>query len=429
MEVIYRYQYVVMVKGEIITIGNELISGRTIDINSCYAAGRLTAIGVDVIKITSVGDDYEMVSEAIEKALNRADFIIVTGGLGSTEDDLTNEIVAKALNRPLVLNNQALKQIKQKISEMGLTMNPSFEKMAWMPEGASMLDLEGNACGYSLKNGDVSLYFLPGVPDQVKYLLDKFVIPEILEKRRDLPIISKKILKLYGLNEALVGESLKDISQSKDLFLGFYPNFPEYHIVITVKGSDREEMEKELEAMEQRIRKRLSEYVFAVGDERMEDVVGRLLKGKRLTLSVAESCTGGLIGHRITNVPGSSDYFMGGVVVYSNEAKMKILGVKADTLDKFGAVSAETVREMAEGIRKSIYADIGIAVTGIAGPSGGTKEKPVGTVFIGLSTERETFAERYRFFGDREQIKLNTSMMALDWIRRYVNGDPFLPGF
>ncbi len=417
-----------MVKGEIITIGNELISGRTTDVNSCYAAARLSAIGVNVIKITSVGDDYEMVSDAIRKALKRADFIIVTGGLGSTKDDITNEIVARALNRPLVLNNEALRHIKQKIEEMGLSMNPSLEKMAWMPEGAEMLDLEGNACGYSLKNGNVSLYFLPGIPEQMRYLLDKFVIPDIQGKRTDLPLIRKMTLKSYGLNEALIAEALKDIKQSKETLLGFYPRFPEHHIVITVKGRDRKKMEQELKAMELEIRKRLSRHIFATGDERMEDVVGKLLREKALTLSVAESCTGGLIGHRITNVPGSSDYFMGGVVVYSNAAKIRMLGVNPDTLNRFGAVSAETAREMAQGIRQYMDTDLGIAVTGIAGPSGGTKEKPVGTVFIGLSTAKEEFTRRYRFFGNREQIKLNTSMMALDWIRRYINGYPFLPG-
>ncbi len=417
-----------MVKGEIITIGNELISGRTTDVNSCYAAARLSAIGVNVIKITSVGDDYEMVSDAIRKALKRADFIIVTGGLGSTKDDITNEIVARALNRPLVLNNEALRHIKQKIEEMGLSMNPSLEKMAWMPEGAEMLDLEGNACGYSLKNGNVSLYFLPGIPEQMRYLLDKFVIPDIQGKRTDLPLIRKMTLKSYGLNEALIAEALKDIKQSKETLLGFYPRFPEHHIVITVKGLDRKKMEQELKAMELEIRKRLSRHIFATNDERMEDVVGKLLRENALTLSVAESCTGGLIGHRITNVPGSSDYFMGGVVVYSNAAKIRMLGVNPDTLNRFGAVSAETAREMAQGIRQYMDTDLGIAVTGIAGPSGGTKEKPVGTVFIGLSTAKEEFTRRYRFFGDREQIKLNTSMMALDWIRRYINGYPFLPG-
>ena len=417
-----------MVKGEIITIGNELISGRTLDINSCYIAGRLTAIGVQVVKITSVGDDYVTVSETIKKALEGADFIIVTGGLGSTKDDITNEIVAKALNRPLVLNKIALELIKKKTKEMGISMSPSLEKMAWIPEGAKMLDTKGSACGYSLIDGNVALYFLPGVPEQMKYLLDKFVIPEIINRTKRLPKIKKRVLKLYGINESLIAEYLKDIKEKEGISLGFYPVFPEYHIVISGKGHDERRLLKAINEIEQDIRDRLSGYIFGTDEEKMEEVVGKLLKQKGLTLCVAESCTGGLIGHRITNVPGSSDYFMGGAVVYSNKAKVQILGVKEETLKRFGAVSAETAKEMAEGIRRCIPADIGIAVTGIAGPSGGTKEKPVGTVFIGLSTDKETIAQRYRFFGEREQIKLNTSMMALDWIRRYINGDSFLPG-
>ncbi len=417
-----------MVKGEIITIGNELVSGRTRDINSCYIAGRLTAIGVQVIKITSVGDEYEMVSEAIKKAINRADFIIVTGGLGSTKDDITNEIVAKALNRPLKLNETAIEHIKQKVKEMGIEMNPSLEKMAWMPEGARMLDLKGNACGYSIKDKNVLLYFLPGVPDQMRYLLDKFVIPEILKYTKKLPVIKRRILKLYGINESLIAEALKDIKERKEVSLGFYPVFPEYHIVISAKGEDETKLLSYIDEIEAQIKKRLSNYIFGKDEERIEEVVGRLLTERSLTLSVAESCTGGLISHRITNVSGSSAYFMGGTVVYSNEAKVRILGVKEETLKSFGAVSAETAKEMAEGVRRCIPSDIGIAVTGIAGPTGGTKEKPVGTVFIGLSTKDKTVTKRYRFFGEREQIKLNSSMMALDWIRRYINGDPFLPG-
>ena len=417
-----------MVKGEIITIGNELIDGRTIDINSCYIAGKLSAIGVQVIRITSVGDNYEMVSEALKEALNKADFIIVTGGLGSTKDDITNEIVSKALNRPLVLNEIALRHIREKTKELGIEMNPSLEKMAWMPEGAKLLDLEGSVCGYSLIHGKVALYFLPGVPEQVEYLLDKFVIPDIIKRTRRLPVLKRRVLKLYGINESLISESLKDLEEREGITLGFYPVFPEYHIVITARGEDEERLMEYLDEMESEIRKRLSEYIFGRDEERMEDVIGSLLRERGLTVSVAESCTGGLIGHRITNVPGSSEYFMGGVVVYSNEAKMRILGVKEETLKRFGAVSAETAKEMAEGVKRCIPSDIGIAVTGIAGPTGGTKEKPVGTVFIGLSSKDGTIAKRYQFFGEREQIKLNTSMMALDWIRRYINGYPFLPG-
>ena len=417
-----------MVKGEIITIGNELIDGRRVDINSCYIAGKLSSIGVQVIRITSVGDNYEMVSEALKEALNKADFIIVTGGLGSTKDDITNEIVSKALNRPFVLNKVALEHIKEKTKELGIEMNPSLEKMAWMPEGARLLDLEGNVCGYSLTHGKVALYFLPGVPDQVEYLLDKFVIPNIIKRTKSLSVLKRRVLKLYGINESLVSESLKDLKEREEITLGFYPVFPEYHIVITARGENEEKLVRYIDEMEQEIRKRLSEYIFGKDEERMEDVVGRLLRENGLTISVAESCTGGLIGHRITNVPGSSEYFMGGVVVYSNEAKMKILGVREETLKKFGAVSAETAKEMAEGVRRCIPSDIGISVTGIAGPTGGTKEKPVGTVFIGLSSKNGTITKRYQFFGEREQIKLNTSMMVLDWIRRYINGYPFLPG-
>ncbi len=416
-----------MAKAEIITIGNELISGKTVDINSSYCAQRLTAVGIDVLRITSVGDDFETVSDVLKKAIKETDFVIITGGLGSTKDDITNEIVSKALNIPLVLNKEALQLIEEKTQKAGIKMNPSLEKMAWIPEKAKILDTEGNACGYKLEHKDVILYFLPGVPEQMRYLLDRFVIPDIVSKTEDLPSVEQRIIKLYGINESLIAEKLKGI-KTENVLLGFYPKFPEYHILLTAKGKDKEKIKEEIKEVEEKIKERLSSYIFTTKDERLEDVVGRLLRKKGLTISVAESCTGGLIGHRITNVPGSSDYFMGGAVVYSNEAKMRLLGVKKETLEKYGAVSSQTAKEMAEGIRRCIPADIGLAVTGIAGPSGGTKEKPVGTVFIGLSTEKETITKRYLFFGEREQIKLNTSTMALDWIRRYIKGDPFIPG-
>ncbi|MFH1931973.1 MAG: competence/damage-inducible protein A [Pseudomonadota bacterium] len=415
--------------GEIITIGNELSSGKTLDLNSWYAAGRLTASGLRVTRITSVGDDHKMVSDALKRAVEASRFVIVTGGLGSTDDDITNEIVAQALNRPLCLDQQMLKQIKDHARARKIKITSSLEKMAWMPEGSRMLNPEGTACGFSLIEKEVHLYFLPGVPDQMRYLMDKIVLPEILSRYKTLPIMRQRILKLYGLNEPGIAEIFKKIQgKTGNIVFGFYPRFPENHITISLRGQDEPTVTKELDRVEMEVRRLVGSYIFAAGDQNMEEVVGHLLLEKNLSISVAESCTGGLIGHRLTSVPGSSSYFHGGVVVYSNQSKVDLLRVDPRTLETHGAVSERTVEEMARGVKDRIKTDLGLAVTGIAGPDGGTRQKPVGTVHVGLAARKKTFSREYRFWGNRGQVKLNSSMMALDWVRRYLNGNPFLPG-
>jgi nicotinamide-nucleotide amidase len=415
--------------GKIITIGSELTSGKTLDLNSWYAAGRLTASGLHVTRIISVGDDYDQVSEALKKAVETSRFVIVTGGLGATDDDRTNEIISKALDRPLCLDNRMFKKIEGFVKARGLQMTPSLEKMAWVPEGSKMLHPEGNVCGFSILEKGVHLYFLPGVPDQMRYLMDRFVLPDILRVFKTLPVMRQRILKLYGIGEPSIAELFKDLQgKTGEVVFGFYPVFPENHITLSLRGKGELSVTKALDKVEKAIRRLVGPYIFATGDQSMEMVVGGRLKEKKLSISVAESCTGGLIGHRLTNVPGSSEYFQGGIVVYSNSAKVDLLGVGSQTLENHGAVSDETVREMARGVRDRLKTDLGLAVTGIAGPAGGTKEKPVGTVHVGLSTKKKTFTGKYHFYGSREQVKINTSMMALDWVRRFLNGDSFLPG-
>ncbi|MBW1817270.1 MAG: competence/damage-inducible protein A [Deltaproteobacteria bacterium] len=416
-------------EGEIITIGTELVSGRTLDLNAWYAAGRLAASGLQVTRITSVGDDYDKVSDALTRALAVSRFVIVTGGLGATDDDITSEIVAGALDRPLCLDKQMFQLIKHHSAARGLKVTASMEKMAWMPRGSRMLNPEGTACGFCLMEKDIPLYFLPGVPDQMRYLMDNFVLPEIIGLFETLPVVRQRVLKLYGLNEPSIAEMLGDLrNQTKGIVFGFYPNFPENHITLSLRGQDETSVLRELDRVKDEIKRLVGPGIFSEGSENMEEIIGQGLAEKDLTLSTAESCTGGLIGHRLTNVPGSSAYYMGGMVVYSNQAKIDLLGVSAETLEAQGAVSDRTVREMAEGVRRRMQTDLGLAVTGIAGPDGATKDKPVGTVHLGLAVESETFSRKYRFWGTREQVKHNTSMMALDWIRRYMNGYPFLPG-
>jgi len=416
-------------QGEIITIGTELVSGRTLDLNAGYAAGRLTASGLKVIRVTSVGDDQEMVADALKQALASSQFVIVTGGLGSTEDDLTNEIVAKALKRPLCLDQDMLGLIKDHAQIRNRAVTPSLEKMAWVPEGSKMINPHGTACGFYLEESDVAFYFLPGVPDQMRYLIDHFVIPDLLSRCEAHPVMRQRTLKLYGLDEPGIAEVFQSLKgKTGDVVLGFYPHFPENHITLSLRGQDEPSVIGKLEQVEKKIRLLVGDYIFTTGMRSMEGEVAETLRARALTLSVAESCTGGLIGHLITTVSGSSRYFHGGAVVYSNQAKIELLDVSPECIETHGAVSDQTAREMAEGVRRHFHSDLGLSVTGIAGPDGGTREKPVGTVYLGLAAHGFITASRYRFWGDRVQIQGNAAMMALDWVRRYAHGDPFLPG-
>ena len=414
---------------EIIIIGNELISGKTRDLNGWYASGCLLSHGLEVSEIRTVGDNYDTLSSVLRSAVKRSHFIIVTGGLGPTEDDLTTKIASKALDLPLFLDQAVLDHIRDTTKKLALSRSPSLEKLAWLPKGAKMLDPQGEACGFSLSKGDSFLYFLPGVPDQMRELMNRFVIPDILRRYRPVTVPRHRILKVYGLSESRISDVFKGLSNElKRVMFGFYPSFPENHITITVRGKEDVEIERELNRAEKKINNLLGPYIFASGDKIMESIVGELLKERRMMVSVAESCTGGLIGHRLTTISGSSLYFERGLIVYSNRSKVEMLGVMQQTIDSYGAVSDQTVREMAEGVKKIAKTDLGLAVTGIAGPLGESEDKPVGTVFIGLSADGKIFSAQYHFSGDRDKVKLNTSEMALDWVRRYLNGYPFIPG-
>ncbi|MEA3358180.1 MAG: competence/damage-inducible protein A [Thermodesulfobacteriota bacterium] len=416
-------------KTEIIVIGNELISGKTRDLNGWYASGRLLSNGIEVSEIRTVGDNYKSLSSVLKAATERSNFIIVTGGLGPTEDDLTTETASKVFERPLILYNDILDNIREFTRKSGLNSSPSLEKLAWLPEGAKILDQKKEMCGFSLTEGKSLLYFLPGVPEQMRELLDKSVIPDIFRVFTPKNLLQHRLIKVYGLREADIADALKGLSEEcPGIMFGFYPSFPENHINITARGNKDIETENMLNSAERKIKDILGSYIFASNDKSMEAVVGELLKGRKQTLSIAESCTGGLIGHRLTSVPGSSLYFERGVIVYSNRSKIEMLGVRQNTIDTYGAVSYQTAREMAEGVRSISKTDMGLSVTGIAGPSGGERNKPVGTVFIGLSVGDEILSSQYLFSGTRERVKTNTSEMALDWIRRYVYGYPFIPG-
>jgi nicotinamide-nucleotide amidase len=416
-------------KIEIIGIGNELITGRVSDKNTGYAAARLHSFGFEVSRIILIGDQPRLIRAALKRAEKRADAVLVTGGLGGTQDDVTVETVCKTFHRPLVLHQGFQGQIKRFLTQMSIPWDPLFEKMAWLPEGVELFHPRPKACGFMLLEKGKPFFFLPGVPAEMHRFLDRQIIPYLIQHWPGQEVVRQRVYKIFGLLEPEINEKLKDLEiRYKSLQLGFYPNFPEHHLTVLVRSEKPLGAERLLDTIEKEIEGRLSGYLISKNGQAIEEVIGELLEQKKMTLSVAESCTGGLIGHRITSVPGSSGYFDRGLIVYSNRAKKELLGIPPRILARHGAVSQQTAHLMAEGIRRQSRSDLGLAVTGIAGPGGGTPGKPVGTVWISLASIRGTKTGHFLFKGRRDQIKTLTAYTALNWVRRTLLDDSFLLG-
>ncbi len=422
-------------KGEIITIGNELLSGLVTDINAAFIAERLSSFGIEPLYITTIGDDESRIGQSLTVAILRADIIVVTGGLGPTPDDITSRAIAKALGRRLVLFPEALDQIKIKLKKRGIKLGPGGERQALLPKGSTIIkNPVGTAPGYKISQDEKYIFVLPGVPKEMKVMIDQGVMPILSEETKRETFVAKKVLKVFGLTESQVCERVKNISYDNELIqVGFLPVFPENLITITARVDDSmESAEGLVSGVEEKMRGVLGERVFGEDDETLEMVVAGILITKGLNLAVSESCTGGLLSKRLTDIPGSSAYFERGVVSYSNEAKSSLIGVDPILIQTKGAVSTDVAEAMALGIKRSAKTDIGVSITGIAGPSGGTEEKPVGTVFIALAFDEDSGSKRkkteivishgYAFPGDRESIRLISSEMALEWIRRCLLG-------
>ncbi|MBM4275046.1 MAG: competence/damage-inducible protein A [Deltaproteobacteria bacterium] len=405
--------------GEIIATGTELITGRVADFNARYAARRLHEAGLEVQCITMLGDRAPLFQEVLRQGLARSRYIIITGGLGPTEDDITAAAAAQALGLRLWRDEALLARIKKCLEERQIPWEERYARLALIPEGAVVLDPGGSACGFSLKHNNTRLFFLPGVPREMQLLFDHYVLPSLVGWCGGEACLVQRTLRLFGISETMLQEVVSRLAVfQQGVTVGLYPNFPENHLTLTLRGQDRQALEADMERLIAALAREVGDTLLGPEETPLEDLVGRLLRAQGLTLAVAESCTGGLIGHRVTNISGSSDYFRGGVVSYSNEAKMDLLRVPEETLGAHGAVSAETAVAMAEGVKKVFRADVGLSVTGIAGPTGGSPEKPVGTVYIGLVTPRGVEWFHYLFHGNREEIKVLSAQMALDRLRK-----------
>lgn len=410
----------------ILTIGNELISGKTQDANSSFIARLLTIQGWQVPVMMSVPDDENAIKGALDHIMSMSDAVVVTGGLGPTTDDITTSSIARAFGLKLYTDEIVLHYLKERFEQYRLKWTDNNAKQAVFPEGAQTIkNPVGTAWGYFLKRDGRIIAVIPGVPSEVQRIVPEGVIPIFRRELADTVLhIESRTLKLSGIIEARVDQTLADIDfASLGVDIGFYPNFPEIQVVLTARCATEGEAKERIRAAEKIVTERLRQYIFAYDQDTLEGIVARLLTDKKLTLAVAESCTGGLITDRLTDIPGSSTFLERGVIVYSNESKKDLLGVSEDALRDYGAVSEQVASLMAEGIRKLGGCDLGLATTGIAGPSGGTEEKPVGTVFIALADGSKTLCRHYSFRWERRRNKTITSQAALMLLKRYLMGE------
>ncbi|HIP39419.1 MAG TPA: CinA family nicotinamide mononucleotide deamidase-related protein [Desulfocapsa sulfexigens] len=405
--------------GEIIAIGNELTSGRITNTTSGFAAHHLFEAGFDIYAMHTIGDTPALIGEALNRALGRVDFVLVTGGLGPTDDDLTTEAVSEALNRPTMPNLEILSLIRKHLDSNGDHPPGSLEKLAWLPEGAETLSPKTKMAGYQLIHGGKPIFFLPGIPHQMRTLLIEQVLPRLSTWYKGRQLTSaQRVYKIFGKPESEINNKVKELALSDDVEIGYYPVFPDVHLSMTIRGDNENTTDLLARKNGHLIRDKLGTAIYGQDRETMESVVGGLLLKENKFLSVAESCTGGLINHLLTSIAGSSAYFLGGVISYANSMKTSYLGVNDNLLERYGAVSEKVATAMAQGMRERSGADISISVTGIAGPGGGSDDKPVGTVFIGLANEDKTVVHHFIFSGNRYEIQRLTAQTALDIVRR-----------
>ncbi|HEY9283399.1 MAG TPA: competence/damage-inducible protein A [Pyrinomonadaceae bacterium] len=408
-----------MLTAEIIAIGSELLTPERTDTNSLWLTEKLNGVGIEVKLKTVVGDDDARLEESIKDALRRSRIVITTGGLGPTEDDITRKIAARALGRRLLLDERVLAGIREKFARWGRQMPEINSRQAMVIDGAEVLDNpNGSAPGMYLEHEGRAVVLLPGPPREMRPMFESQVLPRLAAKAGDVRVV-RRLLRVSGLGESAVDERIAPVyTQYKNPQTTILFNKSEIEIHLTAQGKTEQEAELLLDGLAGQIEERLGEAIFAFRGERMEEVVGLRLAVTGFTLAVAESCTGGLVAQRITEVPGSSVYFREGVVAYSNEAKVRLLGVPSDLIAEYGAVSAPVAEAMAEGVRERAGTDFGVGVTGVAGPGGGTEDKPVGLVYIALSDDAHTEHRKLLLPGDRQLIRWRASQAALDLLRR-----------
>jgi competence/damage-inducible protein CinA-like protein len=407
-------------RAEIIAIGSELLTPYRLDTNSLFLTDGLNQVGIRVVHKAVVGDSLDDMRASFRQALDRADLIVACGGLGPTDDDRTREAVADLLGRKLELNQSVLRHIQELFRRFGRVMPEINRRQAMVPEGATVIpNPRGSAPGLWIEASGHILILLPGVPSELRAMFEQEVRPRLTRLGHDERLFTRD-LRITGLPESEVEQRVSPLyALYPDTETTILASPPGIQLHPRVWSRDPAQANQILDEMVKRMALALGEHLYSTKGETLEEVVARVLNENRATIAVAESCTGGLLAERLTNIPGSSSYFLGGVVCYSNELKSALVNVPAELIESKGAVSPEVALALAEGIRKTTGATIGVGVTGIAGPGGGTPEKPVGLVHIGIADERGPRERRFQFPGDRERIRMHASQTALDSVRRY----------
>ena len=409
---------------ELISVGTELLLGNIVNTNAAFLAEKCAGLGLSCYYQTVVGDNRERLAGVMRTALERSDILILTGGLGPTQDDLTKETVAEVWNRELKMDGHSLERIESFFKERGLEMTENNKKQALVPEGAIVVDNDnGTAPGIILTEGEKRIILLPGPPNELKPMFENSIVPYLngLENPEEPGIIYSKTVKICGMGESKVESEITDLESMENPTVAPYAKTGEVHLRVTARAADEKEARKKVKPVVKELKSRFGADIYSTKAETtLEMAVADLLMANDLTVTTAESCTGGMIAARIINVPGVSECYKAGLVTYSNKAKRKFLGVRKSTLDKYGAVSSKTASEMAKGAALLMKSDVAVAVTGIAGPDGGTEEKPVGLVYIGCSVKGEVTVKEYHFSGTRSQIREATTSAALILMRSCI---------
>ncbi|MBK8252496.1 MAG: competence/damage-inducible protein A [Polyangiaceae bacterium] len=407
----------------ILAIGTEITRGEIVNTNATWLSTELTSAGFSVTTVESIPDELDQIVDTLKRLGAAHRFVIVTGGLGPTTDDLTALAAARAANVDLVRDDNTLLAIRRRLESRGAVMNPSNEKQADLPAGAEILpNQNGTAPGFALTIGNATAYFMPGVPKEMKPMFSEQVLPRIRPSASNNA--HQIVLHVYGMRESAIGEALAGVeAQHPGVTLGYRVHFPECDVKVHAHAGSQSAAHDIAQRAAAVVKAKLGDSVYGEGDDAFPEVVGRAVRNRGYHMAVAESCTGGLVSHLLTSYP-ASDYLIGGAVTYANSAKTRLLGVAEDTLRGHGAVSAEVAAEMAEGVRRLCECDVGVAITGIAGPSGGTATKPVGLVYWAVSHPGGTIVKDRVFPGDRDEVRVAAAYAALDLLRRVVAGLP-----
>lgn len=404
-------------KAEIITVGTEILLGDIVNTNSQFLAKELASLGLDVYYQSTVGDNESRLMDTLNESLDRSDIIITTGGLGPTNDDITKEVAAKCFNQELVFYNDIWKDIKQYFEKIGVEPTENNKKQAYFPKDCIILNnSNGTAPGAILKKENKMIIVLPGPPKEMIPMFNN-ELKKYLENLTDYKLISRT-LRFFGIGESELEDKLSDIINNQtNPTIAPYAKEGEVTLRITAKSYTKDDADNLIDEVENKIKTLVGKYLYGYGETTLEETVAKLLVEKNLTIAVSESCTGGMVSSTLIDYPGISQVFMEGCVTYSNEAKMSRLGVKKETLDSFGAVSTETAIEMAKGVAMNLKTNVGLSTTGIAGPGGGTAEKPVGLVYIGLYINGKTKVKKLNLAGSREKIRVKATKEALNFLR------------